>query len=87
MFGDKENDGFLDAVLRKAKNIGITLIAIVIIAYIWDDFTRAIRERNYPKLFKYLLVTTILIVWIAIAKKIEKDNAVTPYEVDYSSTL
>lgn len=87
MFGKKENDGFLDGLARKIKDLGITLIIIFIIAYVWDDFIRAIRERNYPKLFKYSLITTILIVWIAITKKVEKDNTITPYNTDYSNIL
>lgn len=84
-FGKKENDGFIDGAARRIKDAAINIVIIGLIIWLWRDFTGSIREGNYIKTFKYLLVVAIISVWVIIDHEHKRNTAITPFEVDYSS--
>jgi len=82
MFGNKENDGFLDGLARYLTQLGKAAALIVIIAIIYDDFNRAWKTKNYTKLFIYFAIIFSLVFYVQYQKA---ETERTRTGIDYSN--
>lgn len=86
MFGNKENDGFLDGLARSITSIITTWAVIFVVWYSIKDFFTAIITFNVRKLIMYALLSVFfafLIHFIQQYKKTRESRPNRTIEVDY----
>ena len=81
MFGNEENDGFLDGLLKYASRLGAAALLVISLAFIYDDFTRAWKNRNYKKLFMYFATVCSIIIY---SNYIDSEREKKRVGIDYS---
>lgn len=86
MFGNSENDGFLDGLVRAIANIVSILLIVGIIWLIYEDIKKAYKEKNLSRLFLYLIIFSSIIMFYLISEHNRVQNLIspeTPYIPEY----